>query len=154
VGYNDPASHSGYLVTLHTLVRMGAQPGFFGRVVSAGFHERVLQLVARGEVDASAIDSQVLAVALRDQPQLAANLRVVDAFGPSTIQPVVAAARLPEQTKTSVRDMLLELADHQDARAALRHGFVERFMAIHDMAYDDIRAMQAGVQAGGYTTLR
>jgi phosphonate transport system substrate-binding protein len=152
--YNEPTSHSGYLVTLHALVRMGARPGFFGRVVRAGFHERALGLVARGEVDASAIDSQVLAVALRDQPRLAANLRVVGSFGPSTIQPFVAAARLPEQTKGTVRDTLLELAHHEDARAALGHGFVERFVPIDDAAYDDIRAMQAAVQAAGYTTLR
>jgi phosphonate transport system substrate-binding protein len=151
--YNEPASHSGYLVTLHALVRIGARPGFFGRVVRAGFHERALQLVAHGDVDASAIDSQVLAVALRDQPQLGANLRVVGAFGPSTIQPVVAAARLPERTKAAVRDTLLELARHEDARAALAHGFVARFVAIDDAAYDDVRTMQAAVQAAGYATL-
>ena len=29
--YNEPASHSGHTVTLHALVRMGAQPGFFTR---------------------------------------------------------------------------------------------------------------------------
>jgi hypothetical protein len=49
-------------------------------------------LVADGRVDAAAIDSQVLAVELRDHPQLAGSLRVVGAFGPSTIQPVVAAS--------------------------------------------------------------
>ena len=152
--YNDRASHSGYTVTLHTLVRMGARPGFFGRVVRAGFHERALQLVARGAVDASAIDSQVLAMALRDQPHLAASLRTIGALGPSTIQPVVAAAHLPERTKTVVRDTLLELAGDEAARAALRHGLIERFVAVHDTAYDDIRAMLATVQAAGYTTLR
>src|SRR5215216_2799025 len=29
--YNEPTSHSGHTVTLHALVRMGAQPGFFTR---------------------------------------------------------------------------------------------------------------------------
>ena len=28
--YNDPASHSGHTVTLYSLIRMGARPGFFG----------------------------------------------------------------------------------------------------------------------------
>jgi phosphonate transport system substrate-binding protein len=91
--YNDPWSHSGYTATLYTLVQRGIRPGIFGRVVQAGFHECSIRLVACGRVDASAIDSQVLAVALRDQPELGADLRIVDAFGPSTIQPVVAARR-------------------------------------------------------------
>jgi phosphonate transport system substrate-binding protein len=69
--YNEPASHSGYTVTLYSLVCMGARPGFFGRVVEAGFHQRAIRLVHSGAVDAAAIDSQVLAVEFRDHPQLA-----------------------------------------------------------------------------------
>jgi phosphonate transport system substrate-binding protein len=40
--YNEPASHSGHTVTLYSLVRMGARPGFFARVVQAGFHQRAI----------------------------------------------------------------------------------------------------------------
>ena len=50
---------------------MSARPGFFARVVEAGFHQRAIRLVAAGVVDAAAIDSQVLAVELRDHPELA-----------------------------------------------------------------------------------
>jgi ABC transporter, phosphonate, periplasmic substrate-binding protein len=90
--YYEPASHSGHTVTLHALVRMGAQPGFFTRVVEAGFHQEAIRLVHAGVVDEAAIDSQVLAVELRSHQSLA-GLRVVGSFGPSTIQPVVAASR-------------------------------------------------------------
>jgi phosphonate transport system substrate-binding protein len=79
--YNEPASHSGHTVTLYSLVRVGARPGFFARVVEAGFHQRAIRLVATGAVDAAAIDSQVLAIECRDHPQLAARLRIVDTFG-------------------------------------------------------------------------
>jgi phosphonate transport system substrate-binding protein len=120
--YNEPASQSGHTVTLYSLVRMGARPGFFARVVEAGFHQRAIRLVAAGAVDAAAIDSQVLAVELRGHPRLADRLRVVDAFGPSTIQPVVAASRLPEQLKDEVRELLVELADDPTARPVLEYG--------------------------------
>jgi ABC-type phosphate/phosphonate transport system substrate-binding protein len=53
--YNEPASHSGHTVTLYSLVAMGAQPGFLGKVVEAGFHQRAIRLVAAGSVDATAI---------------------------------------------------------------------------------------------------
>ena len=111
--YNDPASHSGHAVTLYSLVRMGARPGFFAAVVQAGFHS----------------------------------------FGPSTIQPVVAASRLPERLKAEVRKLLVSLGDDPSARPRLAHGFIERFAAVGDGAYDDIRAMLATIQAAGWTSL-
>jgi ABC-type phosphate/phosphonate transport system substrate-binding protein len=138
--YNEPASHSGYTVTLYSLVRVGARPGFLGPVVEAGFHQLAIRLVAAGSVDAAAIDSQVLAIELRDHPRLGAGLRVVGAFGPSTIQPVVAASRLPDGWKREVRELLVCLADDPTARPALDHGLIEGFAAVDDGAYDDIRA--------------
>jgi phosphonate transport system substrate-binding protein len=151
--YNEPASHSGHTVTLYSLVRLGARPDFFGRVVEAGFHQRAIRLVHSGAVDAAAIDSQVLAVELRDHPELADRLRVVDAFGPSTIQPVVAASRLPDRLKDEVQQLLVELGDDPSARPMLAQGFIERFAAVDDAAYDDIRAMQATVETAGWTSL-
>jgi phosphonate transport system substrate-binding protein len=151
--YNEPASHSGHTVTLYSLVRMGAEPGFFGQVVEAGFHQRAIRLVAGGAVDAAAIDSQVLAIEFRDHPELADRLRVVDTFGPSTIQPVVAASRLPGRLRGQVRELLVELGDQPAARPRLAHGFIERFTTVDDGAYDDIRAMLAAVEAAGWTSL-
>jgi phosphonate transport system substrate-binding protein len=151
--YNEPASHSGHTVTLYSLVRMGARPGFFTRVVEAGFHQRAVRLVASGAVDAAAIDSQVLAVELRDHPRLADRVRIIGAFGPSTIQPVVAASHLPDPLKDEVQQLLVELGGDPTARAALDHGVVERFAVVDDAAYDDIRAMLATIQAAGWTSL-
>jgi phosphonate transport system substrate-binding protein len=68
--FNDPDSHSGYNVTRHQLVSMGETRGYFGRVVEAGSHQRSIRMVCSKEVDAAAIDSQVLAVELRDHPEL------------------------------------------------------------------------------------
>jgi phosphonate transport system substrate-binding protein len=150
--YNEPASHSGHTVTLYSLVRMGARPGFFGRVVEAGYHQRAIRLVAAGAVDAAAIDSQVLAVEVRDHPDLA-SLRVVGSFGPSTIQPVVAASRLPRRLKEQIRNLLVELGDDSTARTALDHGLIDRFTVVDDGAYGDIRAMLAVIEAAGWTSL-
>jgi phosphonate transport system substrate-binding protein len=151
--YNEPASHSGHTVTLHSLVAMGARPGFLGPVVEAGFHQRAIRLVHNGSVDAAAIDSQVLAIELRDHPRLADGLRVVGTFGPSTIQPVVAASRLPAPLKHEVRELLITLADDPAARPVLDYGLIDRFDPIGDAAYDDIRAMLATIETAGWTSL-
>jgi phosphonate transport system substrate-binding protein len=151
--YNEPASHSGHTVTLYSLVAMGAQPGFLGRVVEAGFHQRAIRLVAAGDVDAAAIDSQVLAIELRDHPRLADRLRVIGAFGPSTIQPVVASSGLPSRLKDQVRELLVGLTDDPLARPVLDYGLIGRFSAVDDAAYDDIRAMLATIEAAGWTSI-
>jgi phosphonate transport system substrate-binding protein len=104
-------------------------------------------------VDAAAIDSQVLAIELRDHPQLADRLRVVDTFGPSTIQPMVAASRLPDPLKDKARDLPVELADDPTARPVLDHGFIDHFAPVNDAAYDDIQTMLATVQAAEWTSL-
>jgi phosphonate transport system substrate-binding protein len=151
--YNEPASHSGHTVTLHSLVAMGARPGFLGPVIEAGFHQRAIRLVHNGSVDAAAIDSQVLAIELRDHPRLADGLRVVGTFGPSTIQPVVAASRLSAPLKHEVRELLITLADDPAARPVLDYGLIDRFDPIGDAAYDDIRAMLATIETAGWTSL-
>jgi phosphonate transport system substrate-binding protein len=151
--FNEPASHSGHTATLHSLVRMGARPGFLARVVEAGFHQQAIRLVHAGAVDAAAIDSQVLAVELRDHPGLAAGLRVVASFGPSTIQPVVAASRLPGRLKDQVRGLLVTLGEDPTARPVLDYGLIDRFTPVSDASYDDIRAMLATIEAAGWTSL-
>ena len=132
---------------LYELVHIDARPGFFSSVVEAGFHQRAIRLVAHGQVDAAAIDSQVLAVEPATVP-LAAALRVIGTFGPSTIQPVVTASRLPDQLKTAVRDLLLGLGGQREAHSARTQGFIQGFVVINNGDYDDIPAMLAAI----YTT--
>jgi phosphonate transport system substrate-binding protein len=152
--YNDPDSHSGYNVTRHQLVSMGETRGFFGRVVEAGSHQRSIRMVCSGEVDAAAIDSQVLAVELRDHPELRAHLRVIDALGPAGIQPVVAASSLQDGLKADIRAALLAMGDDPEARARLAHGFIEGFVPVTDANYDDVRAMLVAAEDAHYLTLK
>jgi ABC-type phosphate/phosphonate transport system substrate-binding protein len=133
---------------------LGEVRGYFGKVIEAGSHQRSIRLVCAGEVDASAIDSQVLAIELRDHPELAHQLRVIDALGPSTIQPVVVARHVPDRLKADLRTLLLRLADDPAARQRLAHGFVQRFVPVTDSDYDDIRVMLAAAERAGFMTIR
>jgi phosphonate transport system substrate-binding protein len=147
--FNEPWSQSGYGVTRYRLLEMGETPGFFGAVVRAGSHERALEMVLDGEVDATAIDSHLLGVLLRDDPLLAGSLRVIGELGPSTIQPVMVASRHGEPLRRAISDALL--AVHEDPRClpALRDGMIERFVAAGPADYDDVRRMAAAVARAG-----
>lgn len=152
--YNDPDSHSGYGITRYHMVRLGETRGYFGRVVEAGFHQESIRLVRDGEIDASAIDSQVLAVAMRDAPALAEEVHIIDTFGPSSIQPVVAARSLPDTLKADVQTALLRMHLDAEARSGLSHGLVERFAPVTDADYDDIREMLAVTEAAKFNVLK
>lgn len=145
--YNDPDSQSGYNVTRHRLLDVEQPAAFFGAIVRAGSHQRALRLVASGEVDAAAIAAHVLAIEFRDHPKLAERLRVIDAPGPSTIQPLVGARRLPEGLRRELRASLLVAGSDADSRALLDRGFVERFVPVGNADDDDIRRMLAAVEA-------
>jgi len=152
--YNEPLSHSGYGITRYHLLRMGETSGFFGEVVEAGFHESSIRMVANAEVDASAIDSQVLAVTLRDDTALRRSLRVIAELGPSTIQPVAVSRRLPVDLREEVRGVLLALGDDPSCRERLAVGLVDRFVAVDSSSYDDIRMMVDACEDAGFTQIR
>jgi phosphonate transport system substrate-binding protein len=151
--YNDRGSQSGYNITRYTLVCLGETRGFFGRVVEAGFHQDAIRMVARGAVDAAAIDSQVLAIELRDYPQLKDQVRIIDTLGPSTIQPVVVARRLARPLKDALRAAFHSMGDDHSMRAALDAGFIARFVPINDATYDDIRTMVVAAEAANFLEL-
>jgi phosphonate transport system substrate-binding protein len=152
--YNEPLSHSGYGITRYHLLRMGETNGFFGEVIEAGFHEESIRMVASAEVDASAIDSQVLEVALRDDTALRSDLRVIDVLGPSTIQPVAVSKRLPTDLRADIRAVLLGMGDDPSCRERLDVGLVDRFVAVDASSYDDIRMMVDACEEAGFTQIR
>jgi phosphonate transport system substrate-binding protein len=148
--YNEPLSQSGYGITRHHLLERGETCGYFGPVIEAGWHEVALRWVCDGRVDASAIDAQVLAVAFRDHPELANQLRIIDTLGPSPIQPVVAARRLPPALKARLRQAMLELADTDEGREALAAGLIERLVPMNDRSYEPIRTMLQAAEDAGF----
>jgi phosphonate transport system substrate-binding protein len=152
--YNDPDSQSGYGITRYTLAKIGETRSFFGKVVEAGFHQESMRLVCEGSADASAIDSQVLALAMRDDPSLSERLRVVHSLGPSTIQPVVAAAHLPDSLKVDMSRLLVEMCRDADMDGRLAEGLFECFVPVRDSDYDDIRAMLRLAEQAGFTVLQ
>ncbi len=136
------------------LVTVGETNGFFGKVVEAGFHREAIRMVARGDVDGSAIDSQVLSIELRDHPELAEGVRVVEALGPSTIQPVAVSRRVPEDLREAIREALVTMAEDPSVHERLGVALVERFVPVDAGSYDDIRMMVDACEAAGFLELR
>lgn len=152
--FNEPLSQSGYGITRHHLVSIGETEGFFSEVIDAGFHEESIRMVAEGRVDASAIDCQVLAVEMRDHPEVTDHLKVIDSLGPSTIQPVAVSKRFDRSFRDAVAEVLVGFHETNRGREILGLGLVEKWVPIDASDYDDIRAMVDTCEAAEFMTIR
>lgn len=152
--YNEPQSQSGYGITRYWLAKMGETNGYFGKVVETGFHQNAIRKVRNREVDASAINVQVLAVELRQHPQLAEQLRVIASLGPSTIQPLAAASHLSKALKQDIQTIFAEIHRDPAGRTVLDRGFIDHFVSVSDPDYDDIRAMLTACEQANFLSLK
>lgn len=144
--YNERRSHSGYWLTRYNLALRGLNGDFFGHAVGAGSHQRSLQMILAGEVDAAAIDSTVLELVLEGQPDLEERIRVLERWGPSPIPPWLVHRRMPLPLRKSLRQLFLGLHDDDEGRAVLRLARIARFVEVRDEDYDPIRQMARRAQ--------
>jgi len=144
--YNEKTSHSGYNLVQYSLLEQGRSLEQFAQTIETGSHGQSLRLVLEGKADAAAIDSHMLDVILRNRPEIAAAVRIIGAFGPSTIPPVVVSTRLPRSLREKLREAFLTM--HLDGPVAQRldDGLIERFTDISDEQYHNIHAMYRKVQ--------
>jgi phosphonate transport system substrate-binding protein len=96
----------------------------------------------------------VLAVAMRDDPSLARSLRVIDALGPSTIQPVAVSKRVPARQRLEIQEVLTTMHEDPAMRERLALGMVERFVPVDASSYDDIRMMRDACEAARFKQIR
>lgn len=144
--YNEVRSHSGYNVVRYHLVQLGAQNGYFGRVVQSGAHQRSLQMVLDRQVDAAAIDSIVLETERRQRPDLARQIRIVAALGPSPSPPWVVHKGVDADLRDTIRAVFLNMHREQAGQAVLAAAQMSHFAAVEDRAYDPIREMARRTQ--------
>jgi len=103
-------------------------------------------MVLEGKADATAIDSHLSDILRSRDEVLARRLRVVDVLGPSSIPPVVVSRRLDNELKCRLREALITM--HLDSCGAeeLRKALIERFVAVEDEDYWNIREMLEKVE--------
>ena len=145
--YNQKVSHSGWYLVCYSLFERGKTLDYFGQLIETGSHQRSISLVLAGQADATAIDSHVLDVFLARNSTGAAELRIIDMLGPSSIPPVVIARTLDQALKCQIREALLTM--HQDPLAAsvLHAAAIDRFVPVTDQDYQDIREIRARVES-------
>jgi phosphonate transport system substrate-binding protein len=142
--YNDRYSRSGWQNMLAKLLEIGhagAPDAFFRRLVQAGSHVRSLELVAAGQADAAAIDSNTLRLARRRNLPGIGGLRVLETWGPMPIQPLLVRAGLSASLRDRIAGILLRLHEEEGLRDALEAFGVQRFAEVDEAEYATVRPL-------------
>lgn len=149
--YNDPGSNSGYNMVRQKLMQGGYSSNFFGQVIQSGSHQRSIEWVADRIADCAAIDSTVLEQELRDAPELAMHIRVIESIGACPIPPVVASRRLKPEVIELIQSALCQ--PDAELQSAMERSHIRRYVAVQPEDYDAIATIYDTAIKAGYEVI-
>jgi phosphonate transport system substrate-binding protein len=131
--FGDPASTSSYIWPAVYIKKKGFDPDkFFGQVIFAGGHDRVVIAIYQGSADAGAtfadptgrLDLEARERVVRQFPDVREKVRVLELLGPPTIpyipnDTISFRKDLPEAVKTKVTRAMFAIAKTPPGREAV-----------------------------------
>eukprot|EP01102_Stenamoeba_stenopodia_P006586 TRINITY_DN1817_c0_g1_i1.p1 TRINITY_DN1817_c0_g1~~TRINITY_DN1817_c0_g1_i1.p1 ORF type:complete len:664 (-),score=134.64 TRINITY_DN1817_c0_g1_i1:48-2039(-) len=142
--FNEVDSLSGYQLPLSHLKENGvdiSSDSFKVKCIKTGSHSKSIQSVINGQADIAAIDSVVLEMEKKRNPQLETLLKTIESTPPFTIPPIVAANWVNEDVRGKVAKVLTDLAlDTPCALAnAMKASEFCKFVNIESADYEPVR---------------
>ncbi len=146
--FSDPKSNSGSLVPTYILIENGYKAeDFFNPIVYTYSHSESILAVYYGFVEGASVDSIVFEQFAKKTPEIASKLKVIEAYGPYPITPVVVRKGLAKSIKRTVRDTLILMARDAKGKKILKEFALDGFTVVSDEFYDPIRDMISTVKA-------
>jgi phosphonate transport system substrate-binding protein len=149
--YNDPGSNSGHHLLRHHMFKRGYAAPFFDHSVQSGGHVDSIQRVIEGVADCAAIDSTVLAQAIRDNPVLADQIRVIESTHPCPVPPLAFYER-----ETGFRAQFQDALNKPDQllTEAMRQAGIQAFAAVNSDDYAAIGEMFDAAESANYQIIQ
>ena len=120
---------------------------YFEKVVYSGNHERLIDMVLGGEVDAGATYSAAYKLAGIEHSQ-GKRLKIIAKVGRIPSDAYCASPRLDQQLIEQIRDALLRLSTRQEVGRQVLSGLtgINGFVSVGDAHYDDVRRVARTVE--------
>ena len=135
--FTDPLSNSGYLYPLSQVQGMGQQPEtFFGRTIFTYSHDRSMAAVMEGIADGASVDSLVYEFAMKRNPEIARQTRVIWESPDFGIPPVVVPRTISLEKKALLKELLITMHRDAEGEKALATLGVERFVEPDPRLYE------------------
>lgn len=142
IGCNDHISLSGHQALRFEIERRGGDPDSFAELVFTGGHDRSLDLVASGELDAAVVDSVVRTRRSRTDATTAA-LQVVERLGPWPVQPLVVRSTMPQTERAALAAAIIAMNDDPVVQAELEAAALTRFVPVGQDHYASVHHAMA-----------
>jgi phosphonate transport system substrate-binding protein len=146
VAFTDELSFTGRLYLVFNVRASGLQPErFFSSAIFTQSHDRSIEAVARGFVDAAAVDSNIFYRLTEDLPALASQVRVLDVSPPFGVPPVVALKSLRADHRTRLTEAFLSLDGDPEGAGLLKALGIDRFVRPPAHLYDSAALVLGGL---------
>lgn len=146
--FSDPLSSSGWLYPAFQLHLRGELPeSFFARTTFTYSHDSTIRAVAERFVDGGAVDSLVYDFMVSRSPDLSRRLRVIGKSPAWGNPPIVVHPRIDPRLRAQLREVLLSIDQDPAGKPLLATLMIDRFVALDDRYYRDVRAMAARIRA-------
>jgi phosphonate transport system substrate-binding protein len=146
--FTDPDSNTGAMVPRFWLAEAGETPeSFFSKTIFTYSHDNSIMAVAKGLVDAAAVDGHQWEYFERFSPAHTSRTRVIRKSQPFGSPPLVASARLTSEVRSQIQQILLSMHADPEGKRILENLLIDRFVAPRDEWYEPARAMIAGLPA-------
>jgi phosphonate transport system substrate-binding protein len=146
--FTDPDSNTGAMVPRFWLAELGEKPeSFFSKTIFTYSHDNSILAVAKGLVDAAAVDGHQWEYFERLSPNYTSKTRVIRKSQPFGSPPLVASAWLQEDERSKIQALMLSMHTDSEGKRILEKLLIDRFVAPREEWYEPARAMIAGLTA-------
>jgi phosphonate transport system substrate-binding protein len=146
--FTDPDSNTGAMVPRFWLAEKGETPeSFFSKTTFTYSHDNSILAVAKGLVDAAAVDGHQWEYFERLNPAYTSKTRVIRKSQPFGSPPLVASARLGGDVRSKIQELMLSMHTDPEGQHILEKLLIDRFVAPREEWYQPARAMIANLPA-------
>ncbi|MBI5845402.1 MAG: phosphate/phosphite/phosphonate ABC transporter substrate-binding protein [Deltaproteobacteria bacterium] len=146
----DPDSLTGALAPRFWLAKVGLKPeNFFGKLIYTYSHDNSIFAVARGLVDAAAVDGHKWEYFERTKPRFTRLTRILMKSEPFGSPPAVVSSSLSPEIKEKIRLGLLTMHENPEGREILAKLMIDRFVEPDEKWYEPVSSMYKSVENTG-----
>jgi phosphonate transport system substrate-binding protein len=144
--FTDPDSNTGTMVPQFWLAQLGETPeSFFSKTIFTYSHDNSILAVAKGLVDAAAVDGHQWEYFEHFSPTYTSKTRIIRKSQPFGSPPLVASAQLDSDARLNIQELMLAMHTDPDGKLILDKLLIDRFVAPREEWYEPARAMIAGL---------
>jgi phosphonate transport system substrate-binding protein len=148
--FTDPDSNTGRLVPSYWVRTLGSDPeDYFSRIIFTYGHDNSIMAVARGLVDAAAVDSLIWDYYDRFGSEITAQTRIIKQSEPYGMPPLVLSPEVDPGLSFKLEQVLLEMHADDQGKRILDQLLIERFVTPRDSWYDSIRSLLKSLEPDG-----